>query len=50
MVDEAGDDECPICFDIFTDAVVTPCSHCFCQECLSKRLFFFFFLALTGML
>lgn len=30
------DEECPICFDAFTDAVVTPCTHMFCRECLGK--------------
>ncbi|KAG6879839.1 hypothetical protein C0992_010797 [Termitomyces sp. T32_za158] len=28
------DEECPICFDAFTDAVVTPCTHIFCRECI----------------
>ena len=28
------DEECPICFDVLTDAVVTPCTHVFCRECL----------------
>ncbi|KAJ7981104.1 DNA/RNA helicase protein [Quillaja saponaria] len=26
--------ECPICFEAFEDAVLTPCAHCFCRECL----------------
>ncbi|KAG6850029.1 hypothetical protein H0H93_002233 [Arthromyces matolae] len=26
------DEECPICFDALTDAVVTPCGHVFCRE------------------
>lgn len=30
------DDECPICMDVFTDALVTPCAHIFCRECLGK--------------
>lgn len=30
----AEDEECPICFDVLTDAVVTPCTHVFCRECL----------------
>ncbi|KAG6884788.1 hypothetical protein C0993_008278 [Termitomyces sp. T159_Od127] len=30
----AEDEECPICFDAFTDAVVTPCTHVFCRECI----------------
>ncbi len=28
-------EECPICFDNLTDAVVTPCMHFFCRDCLS---------------
>ncbi|KAG5653742.1 hypothetical protein H0H81_010999, partial [Sphagnurus paluster] len=28
------DEECPICFDALTDAVITPCTHIFCRECL----------------
>ncbi|KAK7471064.1 hypothetical protein VKT23_002480 [Stygiomarasmius scandens] len=32
--EKSGDDECPICFDVFTDAVVTPCGHVFCRDCL----------------
>ncbi|KAF8340920.1 SNF2 family N-terminal domain-containing protein [Amanita rubescens] len=28
------DDECPICFDIRRDAVITPCTHIFCHECI----------------
>ncbi|THU80036.1 hypothetical protein K435DRAFT_768393 [Dendrothele bispora CBS 962.96] len=27
-------EECPICFDVFTDPVVTRCAHVFCRECL----------------
>ncbi|KNZ76960.1 hypothetical protein J132_10908 [Termitomyces sp. J132] len=30
----AEDEECPICFDALTDAVVTPCTHVFCRECI----------------
>lgn len=29
-------EECPICYDTFTEAVVTPCTHMFCKECISK--------------
>ncbi|KAL4260457.1 SNF2/RAD54 helicase family protein [Pleurotus pulmonarius] len=29
------DEECPICFDHFTNAVITPCSHTFCKECIT---------------
>ncbi|TFY75227.1 hypothetical protein EWM64_g8785 [Hericium alpestre] len=31
-------DECPICFDTFTDAIVTPCTHIFCKECILNVL------------
>lgn len=30
---------CPICCDIFTDVVETPCCHlCYCQACLDEWL------------
>ncbi|KII91157.1 hypothetical protein PLICRDRAFT_104830 [Plicaturopsis crispa FD-325 SS-3] len=32
------DEECPICFDAFTDPIVTPCTHMFCRECLTGVL------------
>ncbi|KAF8633893.1 hypothetical protein AX15_001196 [Amanita polypyramis BW_CC] len=32
------DDECPICFDIRTDSIVTPCTHMFCRECIMDVL------------
>lgn len=32
----ADDEECPICFDAFTEAVITPCGHLFCRECIGK--------------
>ncbi|CCM00776.1 uncharacterized protein FIBRA_02818 [Fibroporia radiculosa] len=28
------DEECPICYDAFTDAVVTACCHVFCRDCI----------------
>ncbi|KAJ8073759.1 hypothetical protein PM082_012037 [Marasmius tenuissimus] len=27
------EEECPICYDAFTDPVITPCAHVFCREC-----------------
>ncbi|KAJ7637082.1 SNF2 family N-terminal domain-containing protein [Roridomyces roridus] len=32
-VDEE-DSTCPICFDVFTSGVVTPCAHQFCKDCI----------------
>lgn len=26
--------ECPICLEVFEDAVLTPCAHRLCRECL----------------
>jgi DNA repair protein RAD5 len=26
--------ECPICLEAVEDAVLTPCAHCMCRECL----------------
>ncbi|KAI5120898.1 hypothetical protein M0805_002998 [Coniferiporia weirii] len=31
-------EECPICFDVLTDAVVTPCMHFFCRDCIDQVL------------
>ncbi|TFY57616.1 hypothetical protein EVG20_g8474 [Dentipellis fragilis] len=36
--DATVEDECPICFDNFTDAIVTPCTHVFCRECIGNVL------------
>ena len=40
---QSGDDgqdgqveECPICFDVLSDGVVTGCCHVFCRECISE--------------
>ncbi|OSX63442.1 hypothetical protein POSPLADRAFT_1045766 [Postia placenta MAD-698-R-SB12] len=30
------DEECPICYDTFTDPIVTPCAHIFCRECINN--------------
>lgn len=32
------DEECPICFDSFTAAVVTPCTHVFCRDCIGMSI------------
>ncbi|EMD34880.1 hypothetical protein CERSUDRAFT_86316 [Gelatoporia subvermispora B] len=32
------DEECPICFDAYTDPVVTPCAHLFCRDCIHNVL------------
>jgi hypothetical protein len=32
----AEDEECPVCFDAFTDAVITSCGHTFCRDCLGE--------------
>ena len=37
--DESQDgqvEECPICFDVLSDGVVTGCCHIFCRECISE--------------
>lgn len=26
--------ECPICLEVVEDAILTPCAHCMCRECL----------------
>lgn len=31
---KGGDGECPICLEAFEDAVLTPCAHRLCRECL----------------
>ncbi|KAJ3559162.1 hypothetical protein NM688_g505 [Phlebia brevispora] len=35
---EGEDYECPICFDSYTEAVITPCGHTFCRECIMSVL------------
>jgi hypothetical protein len=32
------DEECAICMDVFTDPVVTRCSHVFCRACMGDVL------------
>ncbi|PPQ82538.1 hypothetical protein CVT25_007147 [Psilocybe cyanescens] len=27
------EEDCPICYDAMTEAIVTACTHCFCREC-----------------
>ncbi|KAJ6631188.1 SNF2 family N-terminal domain-containing protein [Mycena sp. CBHHK59/15] len=34
----ADEEDCPICFDALTSAVVTPCGHQFCKDCLNDVL------------
>lgn len=31
---DGGKAECPICLESAEDAVLTPCAHCMCRECL----------------
>lgn len=30
--------QCPVCYDVLSPAVVTPCGHMFCAECLFQSL------------
>lgn len=30
--------QCPVCYDVLSPAVVTPCGHLFCAECLFQSL------------
>lgn len=32
--------ECPICYDVFSDPITTPCGHTFCKKCLEDVQFF----------
>jgi hypothetical protein len=41
-VDDSQDvqvEECPICFDVLSDGIVTGCCHIFCRECISESPF-----------
>ncbi|KAJ7944344.1 E3 ubiquitin-protein ligase [Quillaja saponaria] len=39
-VNDAGDFECNICFDLAQDPIITLCGHLFCWPCLYKWLHF----------
>ncbi|PPQ65989.1 hypothetical protein CVT26_010649 [Gymnopilus dilepis] len=32
------EEDCPICYDAMTDAVITSCKHIFCRECIIDHL------------
>ncbi|THH32586.1 hypothetical protein EUX98_g1602 [Antrodiella citrinella] len=34
----AEGEECPICYDTYTDPIVTACTHVFCRECIGNVL------------
>ena len=29
-------EECPVCYDVMTDPVITHCKHAFCRKCITK--------------
>ncbi|EKM56552.1 uncharacterized protein PHACADRAFT_207772 [Phanerochaete carnosa HHB-10118-sp] len=35
---EGDDFECPVCFDGYTDPIITACGHSFCRDCITNVL------------
>ncbi|CAG8478974.1 11767_t:CDS:10 [Diversispora eburnea] len=36
LIENPSNNECPICFDVIDNGVVTLCGHIFCQECIDS--------------